>query len=187
MMVGRPRCRPWSSCSPSAACRFEWARALENCCCATMLSCVGVLHAAWFPNCGFSSCVVEAAVATPFLPSRARSRKTLYYRSWRHTGRGSIPDPSTPRAELPTPMFSLLQDSATFLILLCRVAITAAEALSLCLSEILKILFWLGFCLCLMQQKAWELVNSQQNFAWWERGRSWSVPNVEYSSRPCDS
>ncbi len=138
--------------------------------------CVGVLRAAWFPNCGFSSSVVEAAVATPFLPSRARSRKTLYYRSWRHTGRGSIPDPSTPRAELPTPMFSLLQDSPTFLILLCRVAITAAEALSLSLSlslsEILKILFWLGFCLCPMQQKAWELVNSQQNFAWWERGRS---------------
>jgi hypothetical protein len=31
-------------------------------------------------------------------------------------------------------MFSLLQDSATFLILLCRVAITAAEVLSLSLS-----------------------------------------------------
>jgi len=30
-------------------------------------------------------------------------------------------------------MFSLLQDSATFLILLCRVAITAAEVLSLSL------------------------------------------------------
>jgi hypothetical protein len=67
-------------------------------------------------------------------------------------------------------MFSLLQDSATFLLLLCKIAITAAEALSL--SQILKILFWLGFCLCPMQQKAWELVNSQQNLEWWERGRS---------------
>jgi hypothetical protein len=35
-------------------------------------------------------------------------------------------------------MFSLLQDSATFLVLLCRIAITAAEALSLSLSLSLR-------------------------------------------------